>query len=84
MPQVTLNTELGARCVAGVRRLGGSDRELGRLLFLGLRPQEASSPRMGIGRGQLWGPHLLLSVPCVWMVSFHSYKVIVRATICDK
>lgn len=33
MPQVTLNIELGARCVARVRSLGGSDRELGRLLF---------------------------------------------------
>lgn len=48
MHQLTLSVEkkgvLVARCVARVRRLGGSDRELERPPFLGLRPQEASSP----------------------------------------
>lgn len=68
--QLTLSAEkkgvVVARCVARVRRLGGSDRQLERLPFLGSRPQEASSPTREQGGASSGLPTSFFRVPHVY------------------
>lgn len=39
---------------------------------------------MGIGRGQLWGPHILLSVPCVWSLPILSRSLSEPLSVTNK
>lgn len=55
-----------ARCVARVRRQGGCDRELERPPLLGLRPQEASSPRRELGGASSGLPTSFFRFPHVY------------------